>query len=153
MIGILAGVGMEALELFITQPSLVALTGQQPDLSDLAGAKGNWRLYGLLLAATWTLAALGEELVWRGHLLSRAALLLGKSRSAWAVGMVAMSLMFGLAHSGQGVTGVIENTLNGLLLGGLYLVSGRNLLAPVLAHGITDTVDSTLIFAGLYPGL
>ena len=64
-----------------------------------------------------------------------------------------MSAGFGLAHADQGTAGVIENTLNGAMLGGLYLAAGRNLIAPVVAHGVTDTVDVSLMFAGRYPGL
>ena len=40
-----------------------------------------------------------------------------------------------------------------MLVGALYLATGRNLWAPVLAHGITDTADSLLIFSGHYPGM
>jgi membrane protease YdiL (CAAX protease family) len=39
------------------------------------------------------------------------------------------------------------------LLGGLYLATGRNLTVPIVAHGITDTIDFVLIFLGLYPGM
>jgi membrane protease YdiL (CAAX protease family) len=48
---------------------------------------------------------------------------------------------------------MIENVLNGLLLGGLYLACGRNLAVPVIAHALTDTLDFVLIFSGKYPGM
>jgi hypothetical protein len=32
-------------------------------------------------------------------------------------------------------------------------VTGRNLVAPIIAHGVTDSLDSILIFTGHYPGL
>src|SRR5271165_4040830 len=35
VIGVVCGVGMELLELFVTQPLLVKLTGKMPDLSDI----------------------------------------------------------------------------------------------------------------------
>lgn len=153
LVGIAAGLGMEMLELFVTQPILVALTGKMPDLSEVAAIKGDATLFAVALALTWTLAAIGEELVWRGYVLNRAAWLLGGGRWGQALALAAMSLAFGLAHAYQGITGVTENALAGLMLGGLYLASGRNLLAPIIAHGITDTVDVTLIFTGHYPGL
>jgi len=34
-----------------------------------------------------------------------------------------------------------------------YLACGRNLAVPIIAHGITDTIDVVLIFSGRYPGL
>ena len=41
----------------------------------------------------------------------------------------------------------------GVLLGLLYLGSGRNLSVPIVAHGVADTVDLLLIFFGKYPGV
>jgi membrane protease YdiL (CAAX protease family) len=46
-----------------------------------------------------------------------------------------------------------ENIWDGLLLGALYLACGRNLAAPIIAHGITDTVDVLLMYVGRYPGM
>jgi membrane protease YdiL (CAAX protease family) len=48
---------------------------------------------------------------------------------------------------------MIENAIAALILSALYIVTGRNLLAPIVAHGVTDTVDITLIFTHHYPGL
>jgi membrane protease YdiL (CAAX protease family) len=41
----------------------------------------------------------------------------------------------------------------GLLLGLIYLRTGRNLAVPIIAHGVSDTIDFVLIFFGKYPGL
>ncbi len=87
--GVAAGVAMEALELFATQPLLVKLTGKYPDLSDFKNLVGNFKLLLILVAASWIVAALGEELVWRGYMLNRIADLFGRSlvggrpRSSW----------------------------------------------------------------------
>jgi membrane protease YdiL (CAAX protease family) len=51
------------------------------------------------------------------------------------------------------VTGIIDEGLMGLLLGVIYLRSGRNLAVPIIAHGVQDTVDLVLIFLGKYPGM
>jgi hypothetical protein len=50
-------------------------------------------------------------------------------------------------------TGIIENGIDGALLALLYMACGRNLIAPIMAHGVTDTVDSLIIFSGNYPGM
>jgi uncharacterized protein len=151
--GALAGVGMELLELFVTQPLLVRLLGKMPDLSLLQGLRGNatMLLFGLLL--TWTLAAFGEEMVYRGYLMNRFAGLGNNSRTAWIVSLLLVSAVFGFGHLDQGITGQTENAINGLLLGLLYLGCGKNLWVPIIAHGITDTVDITLLFLGRYPGM
>jgi CAAX protease family protein len=152
LIGILVGVAMELLELFATQPLLVALTGRYPDLSVLRGLIGNVPMLLIAVGASWLLAAFGEELVWRGYVLNRILDLLGRTRLGWLVSVVVVSVVFGLAHANQGWTGISENTINGALLAALYIACGRNLFAPIVAHGVTDTLDSLIIFFGHYPG-
>jgi uncharacterized protein len=153
LFGMLLGIGMEALELFITQPLLVVLTGHYPDLSEFRDVIGNGRLLLIMLAGSWVLAALGEELVWRGYLLNRAADLFGRSVPGWTAALLLVSMAFGAAHAYQGVTGVVENTVAGVLLGLMYLACGRTLIVPIVAHGITDSLDSLLLFSGHYPGM
>jgi hypothetical protein len=48
---------------------------------------------------------------------------------------------------------MVENILNGLLLGGLYPACGRKLAVPVIAHAFSDTLDILLIYLGKYPGM
>jgi membrane protease YdiL (CAAX protease family) len=151
--GILAGVAMEALELFVTQPLLASLTGKLPDLSDFKSLVGNWKITLLLIGGAWTLAAFGEEMVWRGYLMNRIAGLFGNNAIAWALSLVLVNAAFGYAHAYQDITGIIENFVAGMLLGLLYLASGRNLIVPIVAHGMTDTIDASIIFSGHYPGM
>jgi hypothetical protein len=153
LVGILAGAGIEVLELFCTQPLLARLTGQMPDLSAFDRTAGNLKWLAISLALTWTLFAFGEELIFRGYLMNRIAGLIGRTRMGWAVALVLASVMFGLSHFGQGITGVSENFIDGMILGALYLKFGCNLAVPIIAHGVTDTVDFVLIFFHRYPGL
>jgi hypothetical protein len=152
-LGAAAGAAMWALEFFVTQELLFALTGEYPDLHEFDGLVGNWRLLLVLLALNFVLAALGEELVWRGYALSRVAELLGSSRAAWAAALLLVNLGFGLAHLYQGETGVVETTIAGVLLGALYLASGRNLVSPMAAHFVSNTIDFVVIYLGRYPGV
>jgi uncharacterized protein len=108
-------------------------------------------LLGVLL--TWTLAAFGEEMVWRGYVMNRVADLGKRTRLAWIVSLLAVNIVFGFAHSYQGITGIIDEGLMGVLLGAMYLASGRNLSVPIIAHGVADTTDLLLIFLGKYVGL
>ncbi len=152
-LGLLAGLAIEALELFVTQPLLVRWTGKYPDLSVFAASRHDVTFLLLLLAGSWILAALGEELVWRGYVFNRVSDLVGRSRVGVVTALVLMSAAFGLAHADQGATGVVENTIDGALLGLLYLGASRNLWLPIVAHGVTDSVDSLLLFLGWYPGM
>jgi uncharacterized protein len=149
--GIAAGVAMECLELFATQPLLMHLLHTPPDLSVLSDLRGNGMMLAVALLLSWTLAAFGEELVWRGYILNRIADMIVLPRWRWPVAVLISSAIFGLAHFDQGWTGVIENAIDGGLLAGLYFVGGRNLWLPILAHGVTDSLDSLLIFSGHYP--
>ena len=152
-VGLLVGLGMEALELFVTQPALTKLLGKGPDLSQLNSLVGNANKLVVALVLFWVVAAFGEELVYRGYLMNRVAGVLGGSSGAWIASFIFMIILFGLHHFSQGVTGVSENMVDGAILGLLYLATGRNLLAPIIAHGIQDTVDALLIYSGHYPGM
>ena len=152
LLGVLVGIGIEALELFATQPLLTKLLHQGPDLHELQRLVGNTQLLILGIALAWILAAFGEETVWRGYLLNRGADLFGRSTLGWTASAIVISAVFGLAHFPQGLTGVIENTIDGAILAAVYFATGRNLMAPIIAHGITDTIDVVLIYLGWYPG-
>src|SRR5262249_2934020 len=101
----------------------------------------------------WTLAAFGEELVYRGYLMNRVADLLPRAQRSWICSLVLISIVFGLAHAYQGSTGIIEEGIAGAALGAMYLLTGRNLWIPIIAHGACDTIDAILIYLGKYPGM
>ena len=151
--GVGAGLLMEGFELFVSQPLLIRITGKQPDFSDFQAIHGKLKLLLLFIALAWTLAAFGEEMVWRGYLMNRVADLGNRTRLAWTISLVVVNLVFGSAHSYQGITGIIDEGLMGLLLGLMYLGAGCNLFVPIIAHGVADTVDMLLIFFGKYSGM
>jgi len=152
-LGVAVGVGMELLDLFVTKPLEVRFLGRPPDLSEFRPLVGNLKLALLGWAFSWTLAAFGEELVWRGYLLNRVAGLFRETRAGWVVSLVLVSAAFGYAHVNQGFVGVLQEGFAGLLLGLVYVACGRSLWVPIVAHGVTDSIDILLIFAGRYPGL
>jgi uncharacterized protein len=151
--GLAVGVLMEGFELFVSQPLLVRALGKQPDLSDFRPLVGNLKLTLIFLALAWILAAFGEEMVYRGYLMNRVADLMNRTRRAWILSLIAVHVAFGLAHIYQGVTGAIDEGLMGLLLGLIYLRTGRNLSVPIVAHGVADSIDFILMFLGKYPGM
>jgi membrane protease YdiL (CAAX protease family) len=153
LLGIVAGVALEAFELFISQPLLVRLLRKQPDLEDFRALTGNLKVTLIYVALAWILAAFGEEMGYRGYLMNRVADLLKRTPRAWIVSLIVVHVGFGLAHAYQGMTGVIDEGLMGLLLGLIYLRTGRNLSVPIIAHGVQDSIDFILIFLGKYPGM
>ena len=91
-----------------------------------SGASG-WRQALTSLLIVWTFAAFGEELSYRGYLLTRIADVLGRSSLAYWTGMILVSLLFGFGHYYKGPSGVLDSTYSGLVLGAAYLLAGRNL--------------------------
>jgi len=152
-LGLVGGALLSAFELFISQPLLIRLTGEKPDLHDFEVLAGNVKYTLAALGLVWTVAAFGEEMVWRGYVMNRVADLGQRTRGAWIASLITVNLAFGLAHTYQGITGVIENALDGAILAWMYLGARRNLWVPVIAHGVGDTVDLLLIFLGKYPTL
>jgi CAAX protease family protein len=103
--------------------------------SVLESAAVGWKQAVTSLLVIWTFAAFGEELSYRGYLLTRGADALGRSKLAYFAAMILVSVLFGFGHYYKGLSGVLDSTYSGLVLGAVYLLSGRNLWAPLLAHG------------------
>ena len=121
LLGVACGVGLELFDLFVKQPLLTRLLGKPPDLSNFAAVKGNLRFALVIIALLWVLAAFGEELVYRGYLMNRVADFGHGTRTAWVVSLFLISALFGFAHYQQGLTGIIEEGSDGLILGCIIL--------------------------------
>lgn len=151
--GIVGGLFTEPFEWVVTQPLLVRLTGQQPNLEDLRVLTGNLGLTLIVVVLAWVQAGFGEEMVFRGYLMNRVADLGNRTRGSWIASLILISTLFAFAHTYQGITGVIENGIAALILGGMYFACGRNLAVPIIAHSLGDTVSVILIYFGKYPGM
>jgi len=115
-----------------------------------AEMKGNLSLLLLLLPFTWLFAAFGEEVFYRGYLMTRFAQFMDESRLAWTVALVTQAVIFGFAHSYQGPIGMVGTTILGLINGAATLLWRRNLWPAIIAHGLTDTLGFTLLYLGQY---
>ncbi len=153
LLGVAIGIGYQYFSLYVLEPLIARVTGDLPDVSQFAPLIRNTFFLFLALIASWTLAAFGEELVFRGYFMNRVADLVGANRAGWLISLIVVSILFGITHLYQGTSGIIVITVTGLLLGALYLATGRNLWIPIIAHGVNDTVGFILIYLGKYPGL
>src|SRR6266850_8247893 len=152
LVGIVAGFGYQGFSLYVAEPAIARVTGKLPDVSLFAPLAGNVHFLLISLAVAWTLAAFGEEFVYRGYLLTRIARALGGAPRAWVGALTFTSILFGVGHAYQGWSGMITAGLGGFVFGLLYLATGRNLWVAVIAHGTMDTVGVLLLFLGKYPG-
>ncbi len=147
-LGVGVGVLLQVLSEYVTEPLITALTGHVADMSEFQSLVGNWKLALLYFVLVWTWAAFGEEMTYRGYVLNRTADSLGRTRLGWMVGLLFVTGLFGFGHSYQGLAGVLDTGIHGLIFGVVYLASGRNLWASVIAHGVCDTVAIVMIFFG-----
>jgi membrane protease YdiL (CAAX protease family) len=153
-IGLTVGVIYQFLGLYVIEPLLARLTsGELPDVTMFRPIVGDEARLAMWLVLVWTLAAFMEELVYRGWIMTRVAEVGRLSAGSWVAAVVVSSAIFGAVHLYQGVSGVIATGLTGAMLAGLYLGTGRNLWASILAHGFMDTVGFVMIYLGIYPGL
>jgi len=89
--------------------------------------------------AVWILlslvAAIGEELSFRGFLITRMAPVLG---SYWAAALLS-SIAFGFGHFYQGPVGVLFTGIYGLLFAGLFYWR-KSLVPCIVAHFLQDAL-------------
>ena len=109
---------------------------------------GNVKIALGALLLVWTFAVFGEEIAYRGYLLTRAADVGSRSAAAYWIGIVLVSILFGYGHYYKGASGVIDSGVAGLILGSAYMLAGRNLWASILAHGFIDTFGVIDAFFG-----
>jgi membrane protease YdiL (CAAX protease family) len=109
---------------------------------------GHWIVALQWLLLVWTFAAFGEEISYRGYLVTRAADVGNRSKVAYRIAVLLVSVLFGYGHYYKGPAGIVDSGMAGLVLGAAYLMSGRNLWVCILAHGFIDTFGVVITFLG-----
>jgi uncharacterized protein len=155
------GLGI-ALFIFVVVYSAIAQQALDQFIRDLTGAgpnkapeifkslEGNLPLFLFLLPITWLFAGFGEEVFYRGYLMTRFAQFMGETRTAWIIALFMQAALFGAAHWYQGPTGIVGTAIIGLFMGMGTLMWGRNLWPAIIAHALIDTLGFTLLYLGLY---
>ena len=100
------------------------------------------------LLVVWTFAAFGEEIGYRGYLITRAADVGNRSKPAYWIAVLLVSVLFGYGHYYKGPSGIVDSGIAGLILGAAFLLSGRNLWVCILAHGFIDTFGIVALYFG-----
>lgn len=111
--------------------------------------RGSVPMLLLWLGIVWTAAAFGEEMFFRGFLVTRAATLFAGLPLASVFAVLIPALLFGLGHFYyQGLRGLVITAAIGIAFGTAFLVLKRNLWPLVLVHGIVDTINFIALYAG-----
>jgi hypothetical protein len=121
----------------------------KPSAPELANEiRGDVKIALLALLIVWTFAAFGEEIAYRGYLLTRAADIGGRSTTAYWIGIIFVSILFGYGHYYKGLSGIFDSAIAGLILGTACMLADRNLWTCILAHGFIDTFGVIDAFFG-----
>jgi membrane protease YdiL (CAAX protease family) len=141
-IGIASGVVLKIVMKAVVMP-LLGAPAINPRYHYLAGntAALPWMLYAVVVGAGF-----GEETVFRGFFFERLGRLFGTRGAGLAVTVVVTSALFALAHyPDQGVPGVEQAALTGLVIGTIFAV-GKQLWLPMVMHAAFDVTAVALIY-------
>lgn len=149
---VLIALAAAALRILLAEFLIDPLTSRfWPPATAPAGAEeitGNIKYALLALVIVWVFAAFGEEIAYRGYLLTRAADVGRRTTAAYWVGVVLVAVLFGYGHFYKGPAGIIDSGFSGFILGAAYLLSGRVLWTSILAHGFIDTFGVIALYFG-----
>ena len=130
----------------VIMPIFELLLDKVVDVSALDGLRGNFLSYIIFIVFMWIVAAFGEEFVYRGLLVKHLSYLLGNNNSATWVAVLFSSILFGMAHRYQGIVGMINTGIVGLIFGIIFIKSKNKLWLTILTHGVYDVIGITLIY-------
>ncbi len=122
-----------ARQVFAAPPTLKAFRAIQHSAAKLIAG----------IAIAWLLGGFFEELVFRGVLLGALEAGLGAGLPSWlasAMAIVVAAIGAGIVHWYQGPRAMVIIAQLSVLFGVLYVASGHNLYAVILAHGFYDTI-------------
>jgi len=102
---------------------------------------------------SWTTAGLGEELIYRSFFLGQFVSVFENVKNKWILSLIISSLIFGLGHFNNGIDAIIGTTVNGFIIGLVYLKTDRNIWAAYVTHAVANTVGFLIIYSGLYKDL
>jgi len=141
-VGIAFGVAFKLLMKAIVMP----LLGAPPTNQAFHYLAGNRAALPAAIYAMIVGAGFGEETLFRGYLFERFGKLFGTSVWARTLVVVLTSLLFGLGHySLQGLAGVEQATIFGLVFGTIFAVTGR-IWMLIIAHAAFDLTALAIIY-------
>jgi membrane protease YdiL (CAAX protease family) len=109
---------------------------------------GNDAALPRMILTMLVVAGFGEETLFRGYLFERLGKLLGRGVVARTAIVVGTALLFGALHyADQGVPGVEQAVVTGLVFGTVFAVTGR-IWTLMWAHAAFDLTAVAMIYLG-----
>jgi len=136
---------------YAIDPTIEYATGQSIDLTSFENIKGNITYLFLWMLFVWGVVIFVEEIVFRGWLYhAMTSVFSSFTYKRWIFAIIT-SLLFGLAHSYQGTSGMISTSLMSLFLVGCFEWERKTIWFPIIIHGIIDTVGLLFIYFDWMP--
>ena len=140
-IGIVFGIALKLAMKAIVLP----LLGAPPVNTTFHDIAGNPAQLAFFIAYAVIGAGWGEETVFRGWLFERLGKLLGSNVAVKALIVVIGAALFGAAHWQQGIAGMEQGAIIGLIIGTLYMITGR-LFWLMVTHATFDIFAAVIIY-------
>ena len=110
----------------------------------------NLPVYLLWLGIVWTSAAFGEEMFFRGFLITRLEAVFRGIPIGTILSVLIPALIFGYGHFYyQGWSGLVMTGVIGLIFGSFFLIYKHNLWPLIIFHGLFDTLGMTAMYFGI----
>jgi hypothetical protein len=132
---------------FLMKAIMMPLFGADPVNQTYHFLAGNGTM---LPAAIWSMiaAGFGEETVFRGYMFERLSKLFGTGTIKKSLIVLDASILFGLAHYDQGIAGVEQATVTGLVFGTMFAVT-KKIWFVMFAQAVFDLTALAMIYYNL----
>jgi membrane protease YdiL (CAAX protease family) len=137
--------GWSLIDIAVLKPVVNHVSGTTQDMSQFMGLPGDLTRLLTLIAVSWVLAALGEELAFRGFVLTRMTELVGSAGIRLGLAVVLTSILMGLLHTEYGLVGVVVSAVDSIFYSVLRY-RYQTLWASILAHGFMNTIGLVTFF-------
>jgi membrane protease YdiL (CAAX protease family) len=146
---ILGGVTLGMAFKLLMKSVVMPLLGAAPINGAYHDLVGNTGALPQVIVTMIVVAGFGEETLFRGYLFERLGKRLGHGLGARALIVCLTSVLFGLAHAhDQGLAGVEQATITGLVFGTMLAATGR-IWAAMIAHATFDLTAVAIIYWNL----
>jgi uncharacterized protein len=147
--GLVVGIGFGVAFKFLMKMIIMPLLGADPVNQAYHYLAGNPAAAVPFIYAVTIGAGFGEETIFRGYLFERLGKLLGQSTVAKVVTVLLTAIFFGSLHYYvQGLAGVQQATIVGLVFGTVFAVSGK-IWMLMCAHAAFDLTALAMIYWNL----
>ena len=123
------------------------------EVARFGNIEGNLQMYITLIALSWISAGFGEEMFFRGFLISRFQTIFDSNKYSSILAVLLPALLFGGVHFySQGLAGFVNAGTIGLIFGTFFLRYKGNLWPLILTHGFINSIGFTVdFFGGILP--